>query len=82
MTTSIATCRENLVPGQELISGDTTPTHALLDHSRGGDVLIHEPISRETYRRVPPGAQEYRRHHHTSSIELAKIANDVKPGLL
>jgi len=45
-------------------------------------VLIHEPISRETYRRVPPGAQEYRRHHHTSSIELAKIANDVKPGLL
>ena len=36
----------------------------------------------ETHRRVSLRAQEYRRRHHTSSIELAKIANDVKPGLL
>jgi ribonuclease BN (tRNA processing enzyme) len=65
-----------------VISGDTTPTHTLLDHSGGCDVLIHEAYSMETYRRVSPRAQEYRRRHHTSSIELAKIANDVKPGLL
>jgi ribonuclease BN (tRNA processing enzyme) len=65
-----------------VISGDTTPTQALLDHSRGCDVLIHEAYSIETYRRVSPRAQEYRRRHHTSSVELAKIANDVKPGLL
>jgi len=65
-----------------VISGDTTPTQALLDHSRGCDVLIHEAYSMETYHRVSPLAQEYRRRHHTSSIELAAIANEVKPGLL
>jgi ribonuclease BN (tRNA processing enzyme) len=64
-----------------VISGDTTPTQTLLDHSRGCDVLIHEAYSMETHRRVSLRAQEYRRRHHTSSIELAKIANDVKPGL-
>jgi ribonuclease BN (tRNA processing enzyme) len=65
-----------------VISGDTTPTQALLDHSRGCDVLIHEAYSMETYHCVSPRAQEYRRRHHTSSVELAEIANDVKPGLL
>jgi len=65
-----------------VISGDTTPTQALLDHSRGCDVLIHEAYSMETYHRVSPIAQEYRRRHHTSSLELAEIANEVKPGLL
>ena len=65
-----------------VISGDTAPTQTLLDHSRGCDVLIHEAYSMETHHRVSLRAQEYRRHHHTSSIELAKVANDVKPGLL
>jgi ribonuclease BN (tRNA processing enzyme) len=65
-----------------VISGDTTPTQALLDHSRGCDVLIHEAYSMDTYHRVSSLAQEYRRRHHTSSVELAEIANEVKPGLL
>lgn len=65
-----------------VISGDTTPTRALIEHGRGCDVLIHEAYSMETYRRVSPRAQEYRRRHHTSSIELAEIANDMIPGLL
>jgi ribonuclease BN (tRNA processing enzyme) len=65
-----------------VVSGDTTPTQALLDHGRGCDVLIHEAYSMETYNRVSPLAQEYRRRHHTSSVELAEIANAVKPGLL
>jgi ribonuclease BN (tRNA processing enzyme) len=65
-----------------VISGDTTPTQSLLDHSHGCDVLIHEAYSMETYHRVSAQAQEYRRCHHTSSVELAKIANEVKPGLL
>jgi ribonuclease BN (tRNA processing enzyme) len=65
-----------------VISGDTTPTQSLLDHSRGCDLLIHEAYSMETYRRVSPHAQDYRRRHHTSSVELAEIANNVKPSLL
>jgi ribonuclease BN (tRNA processing enzyme) len=65
-----------------VISGDTTPTQSLIDHSRGCDVLIHEAYSMETYNRVSAQAQEYRRRHHTSSVELAEIANELNPGLL
>jgi len=65
-----------------VISGDTAPTQALIDHSRGCDVLIHEAYSMATYDRVSPRSQEFRRTHHTSSVELAKIANAVKPALL
>jgi ribonuclease BN (tRNA processing enzyme) len=65
-----------------VISGDTTPTQALIDHSQGCDLLIHEAYSMDGYFKVSPVSQEYRRKHHTSSIELAAIANTVKPGLL
>jgi ribonuclease BN (tRNA processing enzyme) len=65
-----------------VISGDTSPVQSLIDHCRGCDVLIHEAYSMETYRQDPPSFQEFRRGHHTSSVELAEIANTVKPGLL
>jgi len=65
-----------------VISGDTTPTRALIDHSRDCDVLVHEAYSMESYHRVSPHWQDYRRRAHTSSIQLAEIANEVKPGLL
>jgi len=65
-----------------VISGDTTPTQALIDHSRGCDVLIHEAYSMMTYRNSARPSPEFRRRHHTSSVELAEIANTVRPGLL
>jgi ribonuclease BN (tRNA processing enzyme) len=65
-----------------VISGDTIPTQALIDHSRGCDILVHEAYSMASFREVPPHWQEYRRRAHTSSFELAEIANTVKPELL
>jgi ribonuclease BN (tRNA processing enzyme) len=65
-----------------VISGDTCPTQALIDRSRGCDVLIHEAYTLASYRGVSARAQEFRRCHHTSSAELAGIANAVKPRLL
>jgi ribonuclease BN (tRNA processing enzyme) len=65
-----------------VISGDTTPTQALIDHSRDCDILVHEAYSMESFRKVSPQWQEYRRRAHTSSVQLAEIANTVKPGLL
>ena len=65
-----------------VISGDTAPTQALIDHSRGCDVLIHEAYSMTACRNVARPSPEFRRRHHTSSVELAEIANKVKPGLL
>jgi ribonuclease BN (tRNA processing enzyme) len=65
-----------------VISGDTTPTQALLDHSRDCDILVHEAYSMESFRKAPPQWQEYRLRAHTSSVQLAEIANAVKPSLL
>ena len=65
-----------------VISGDTAPTQALLDHSRGCDVLIHDAYSLLEARNAARPSPEFRRRHHTSSLELAEIANTVKPRLL
>jgi ribonuclease Z len=65
-----------------VMSGDTAPTPSLAEHCGGCDVLIHEAYSQQTYERVSRKWQRYRRHHHTSSKELAALAARVKPGLL
>jgi ribonuclease Z len=65
-----------------VISGDTAPTQALIEHSRGCDVLVHEAYSMMACRSVARPSAEFRRRHHTSSAELAEIANEVKPGVL
>jgi ribonuclease BN (tRNA processing enzyme) len=65
-----------------VISGDTSPTAALIENCDGCDVLIHEAYSQHTYREVSRKWQAYRRKYHTSSIELADIANRVSPKLL
>jgi ribonuclease BN (tRNA processing enzyme) len=65
-----------------VMSGDTAPTPGLAEHCAGCDVLIHETYSQETYDKVSPKWQKYRRTHHTSSRELAALATRVKPGLL
>jgi ribonuclease BN (tRNA processing enzyme) len=65
-----------------VISGDTSPTDTLVEMSRGCNILIHEAYSMYTYERVAANHQDFRRRHHTSSKELAAIANQVKPDLL
>jgi ribonuclease BN (tRNA processing enzyme) len=65
-----------------VISGDTSPTQALIDHSRGCDVLVHEAYSMMACRSSARPSPEFRRRHHTSSVQLAEIANIVRPGLL
>jgi ribonuclease BN (tRNA processing enzyme) len=65
-----------------VISGDTAPTPELARNCEGCDVLIHETYSEQTYRKVSPKWQRYRREHHTSSRELAELAARVKPDLL
>jgi ribonuclease BN (tRNA processing enzyme) len=65
-----------------VLSGDTSPTQSLIDHCKGCDVLIHEAYPLATFDSIAPAWQEFRRSYHTSSKELADIANAVKPGLL
>ena len=65
-----------------VLSGDTSPTQSLLDNCHGCDVLIHEAYSQSTNEKVAPKWQAYRRANHTSSEEVAELANQVRPGLL
>jgi ribonuclease BN (tRNA processing enzyme) len=65
-----------------VISGDTAPTPTIVENCIDCDVLIHEAYSQQTYDRVSRKWQAYRRKYHTSSKELAELANRVKPRLL
>ncbi len=70
-------------PGRSIvISGDTTPSAAVVKACSGCDVLIHEVYSQAAFERQSPEWQQYHSHFHTSSTELGQIANQAKPGLL
>jgi ribonuclease BN (tRNA processing enzyme) len=65
-----------------VISGDTAPTPTLVENCNDCDILIHEAYSQQTYRKVSRRWRAYRRRYHTSSKELADLANRVTPRLL
>jgi len=70
-------------PGRVIvISGDTSPTDALIEHARGCDVLVHEVYSQAGFEGRIPIWQRYHAASHTSTVELAEIARQVQPGLL
>ena len=65
-----------------VISGDTYPSENLIKHAEECDVLIHEVYSTEG---LTKRTEEWRKYHssvHTSTLELAEIAKQVRPKLL
>lgn len=65
-----------------VISGDTCPQESVVEHATGCDVLIHEVYTVEGLTRRTEQWQKYHSTVHTSTHELAEIANRAKPGLL
>ncbi len=65
-----------------VISGDTVPVTSLIEHAQNCDLLIHEVYSVKGFATRPSEWQTYHSRFHTSSHELAQIAEEVKPGLL
>ena len=65
-----------------VISGDTKPTDALIEMATGCDVLIHEVYSVKGFQSHTDKWQTYHSRVHTSSHELAEIANKARPKLL
>ena len=65
-----------------VISGDARPSESLVEACDGCDILVHEVYSAEAFRNRPPGWQRYHADSHTSTVELAGIANRARPGLL
>lgn len=62
-----------------VISGDTRFDETLFDRYRDADILIHEVMSTEGVSRLSPNWQKYMYHAHTSSEQVAALANAVKP---
>lgn len=65
-----------------VISGDCVPGPALIENSKGCDVLVHEVYSASGFQRRTDKWKKYHAASHTSTHELGKIAAEVKPGLL
>lgn len=65
-----------------VISGDTTYSEALVEAARGVDLLFHEAISLEGLQRNSLAFQRYHDSAHATTEELARLANEAKPGTL
>lgn len=65
-----------------VISGDTSPSPALIDAAKKCDVLIHEAFSEDYKPADMPNWLQYRPQYHTTTTQLAEIANKTQPGLL
>ena len=65
-----------------VISVDTNPSAALIEHCQKCDVLIHE-VYADAYRPADMANWlDYRAKYHTTTTQLAEIANKTQPGLL
>jgi ribonuclease BN (tRNA processing enzyme) len=65
-----------------VISGDTRPSDALVTACGGCDILVHEVYSAERLTGRPADWQVYHRDAHTSTVELAAIAERAGAKLL
>lgn len=65
-----------------VISGDTGPAESIVEACQGCDILVHEVYSATKFEERPPEWQRYHAANHTSTIELAEIAEKAQPGLL
>lgn len=65
-----------------VISGDTCPTEALIKYAQDCDILVHEVYSAQKLTQRPADWQVYHQAVHTSTVELAEIANKTQPDLL
>lgn len=65
-----------------VISGDTRSTENVIKYSKGADILIHEVYYKKGYDEYDEFWQKYHAQNHTSTYELAAIAEETKPGLV
>jgi ribonuclease Z len=65
-----------------VISGDARPSENVVKYAKGADILLHEVYSHEKWAERTADWRQYHAEHHTSTLELAKIAAQAKPGLV
>jgi ribonuclease BN (tRNA processing enzyme) len=65
-----------------VISGDATPSDAIIEACNGCDVMVHEVYSQAGFERRDPVWQRYHADSHTSTAQLADLAARARPALL
>ncbi|MBI5499044.1 MAG: MBL fold metallo-hydrolase [Deltaproteobacteria bacterium] len=65
-----------------VISGDTTKSQAVVRACDGCDVLVHEVYAVAGFAELPPDWQGYHGSFHTSTADLARVAQEARPGML
>lgn len=65
-----------------VVSGDCTYSENLIRNAQNCDILIHEVYSMAGFAKRTPKWQTYHAAFHTSSAQLAEIANKIHPRLL
>jgi ribonuclease Z len=65
-----------------VISGDTAPCENIIKYSQGADILIHEVYYKKAFDEKDEFWKRYHSINHTSTYELAEIANKTRPGVL
>ena len=65
-----------------VISGDTAPCENIIKYGQGSDILIHEVYYKKGFDKKSNDWKKYHAQHHTSTHQLAKIANKINPKLL
>jgi len=65
-----------------VISGDTNPVEATINACNGCDVLIHEAQSVELLPKLPESMRSFMAKYHTTTEQLADLAQKAKPKLL
>lgn len=65
-----------------VVSGDTKPSDNLVKWSKGADILLHEVYYYRGWTTKDDFWKAYHQANHTSTYELAEIANQVNPKVL
>jgi ribonuclease BN (tRNA processing enzyme) len=65
-----------------VVSGDCTYSENLIKYAKDCDILVHEVYSHAGLKKRTQRWQDYHSTFHTSTYQLAEIANKVKPKLL
>jgi ribonuclease BN (tRNA processing enzyme) len=65
-----------------VISGDTNPVEATINACNGCDILIHEAQPLELLAMRPESVKTFVAKYHTTTEQLAELANKAKPKLL
>lgn len=62
-----------------VISGDTKPCAKIEEYAKNADILIHEVYSQAGFDKKDAFWKKYHAKNHTSTYELAELANKTKP---